>query len=161
MGHSLVYPITDQNNAARGIQMKVFYRPEQVARTSSFSPSALKPRLMVEDWLKRTELSIEVLSFESATPEQLMLAHDAAFVRGVLACEIQNGFGNGDATVAASLPFTTGSMVAAAEHAVLHRQAVCSPTSGFHHAGYNSAEGFCTFNGLMVTAKVISRFELA
>jgi acetoin utilization deacetylase AcuC-like enzyme len=28
----------------------------------------------------------------------------------------------------------------------------CSPTSGFHHAGWNHAEGFCTFNGLMVAA---------
>ena len=35
---------------------------------------------------------------------------------------------------------------------MLHREAVCSPTSGFHHAGYANAEGFCTFNGLMVTA---------
>lgn len=141
--------------------MKVFYRPEQVARTSSFSPSALKPQLVVEDWLNRPELNVEVCSFEPVTAAQLMLAHDADFVRGVLACEIQNGFGNGDAKVAASLPYTTGSMVAAAEHAVLHRQAVCSPTSGFHHAGYNSAEGFCTFNGLMVTAMVMKSEGLA
>jgi hypothetical protein len=27
-----------------------------------------------------------------------------------------------------------------------------APCSGFHHAGYDFAGGFCTFNGLMVTA---------
>ena len=69
-----------------------------------------------------------------------------------LACEMANGFGNRSAGVAASLAYTSGSMVAAAEHAVLHREVVCSPTSGFHHAEYGSAGGYCTFNGLMVTA---------
>jgi acetoin utilization deacetylase AcuC-like enzyme len=43
-------------------------------------------------------------------------------------------------------------MLAAAEYAVLHHQVVCSPTSGFHHAGYRRSGGYCTFNGLMVTA---------
>lgn len=75
--------------------------------------------------------------------------------------ESRNGFGNTDAEVAASLPYTTGSLVAAAEHALLHREAVCSPTSGFHHAGYASPEGFCTFNGLMVTAVAMHQAGLA
>ena len=141
--------------------MKVFYRPEQVAHTSSFSPSASKPRLVVEDWLKHPEFNIEVCGFEPVSAKQLALAHDADFVRGVLVCDVRNGFGNKDAAVAASLPYTTGSMVAAAEHAVLHREAVCSPTSGFHHAGYASVFGYCTFNGLMVTAMVTKHEGLA
>jgi acetoin utilization deacetylase AcuC-like enzyme len=29
----------------------------------------------------------------------------------------------------------------------------CAPVSGFHHAGYDHAAGFCTFNGLVVTAR--------
>jgi acetoin utilization deacetylase AcuC-like enzyme len=34
---------------------------------------------------------------------------------------------------------------------------MCSPTSGFHHAGYAWGGGYCTFNGLMVVAaKLIS-----
>jgi len=28
----------------------------------------------------------------------------------------------------------------------------CSPTIGFHHAGYHDGGGFCTFNGLVATA---------
>ena len=30
--------------------------------------------------------------------------------------------------------------------------AAVAPCCGFHHAGYDHAGGFCTFNGLMVTA---------
>jgi len=70
----------------------------------------------------------------------------------VLSLREPNGFNNRDPEVAASLPFTSGSLLAAARYAVENQMNVCSPTSGFHHAGYSSAEGFCTFNGLMVTA---------
>lgn len=37
----------------------------------------------------------------------------------------------------------------------------CSPTSGFHHARYDRAGGFCTFNGLVVTAMALKREGLA
>ena len=141
--------------------MKVFYRPEQVARISSYSPSALKPRLVVEDWLKIPLLKIEICSFEPASPDQIALAHDTDFVRDILTGKLSNGFGNTDSDVARSLPYTTGSMVAAAEYAVLHREAVCSPTSGFHHACFSGAQGYCTFNGLMVTALVMKEAGLA
>lgn len=140
--------------------MKVFYRPEQVANTP-YAPSPRKPRLVVADWLQQPAFNIEVIGFEPVTPTQFALAHDPEFVRAVLARESRNGFGNTDAEVAASLPYTTGSLLAAAEHAVLHREAVCSPTSGFHHAGYASPEGYCTFNGLMVTAVAMHQAGLA
>ena len=132
--------------------MKVFYRPEQAGPAQRSSPSAHKPRLVVEDWTRVFGESIEILSFEQATEKQIARAHQPEFVKGVLNGTIANGFGNRDAKVADSLPFTTGSMLAAAEYAVLHREVVCSPTSGFHHAEYRSAGGYCTFNGLMVTA---------
>ena len=135
--------------------MKVFYRPEQVAPAQHSSPSAHKPRLVVEDWISHFGDAIEVLGFEPASAEQMGRAHDPDFVTGVLTGSLVNGFGDRDPRVASSLPFTSGSMVAAAEHAVLHRVVVCSPTSGFHHAGYRSAGGFCTFNGLMVAALAV------
>jgi acetoin utilization deacetylase AcuC-like enzyme len=131
--------------------MKVFYRPEQVAATSSFSLSPLKPKLVVQDWVADPLINAEICTFEPAEEAVIAMAHDARFVRGILAGEIRNGFGNCDVSVAASLPYTSGSMIAAAEYAVLHKQVVCSPTSGFHHAEYASAQGYCTFNGLMVT----------
>lgn len=140
--------------------MKVFYRPEQVATSQSYSPSALKPRLVVADWKVDYKVNMEICSFEPVDEATIALAHDHEFVRAVLACEIDNGFGTRDADVAASLPYTSGSMVAAAEYAVLHREAVCSPTSGFHHATYNTAMAYCTFNGLMVAALALQEAGL-
>ena len=132
--------------------MKVFYRPEQVGPAQHSSPSAHKPRLVVEDWIRRSGASIEVYNFEPVTEEQIARAHQPDFVKGVLTGTVANGFGNRDRKVADSLAFTSGSMLAAAEYAVLHNAVVCSPTSGFHHAEYRNAGGYCTFNGLMVTA---------
>jgi acetoin utilization deacetylase AcuC-like enzyme len=154
-----VQPRQQHQNQRNG--MKVFYRQEQAARTQSFSPSAFKPALVVADWLGRADIPVEVIGFEPVSPSQLAVAHDPAFVQGILSGELRNGFGNTDPGVAASLPYTTGSLVAAAEHALLHREAVCSPTSGFHHAGHASAEGFCTFNGLMVAAMLMHQQGLA
>jgi acetoin utilization deacetylase AcuC-like enzyme len=54
--------------------------------------------------------------------------------------------------VAASLPWTCGSFLSAARAALSNGLVACSPTSGFHHAGVDSAHGYCTFNGLMVAA---------
>lgn len=134
--------------------MKVFYRPEQTAcNMGTFSPSAHKPAQVVQDWLVRGLIQeCDVLGFDPVTRTDFKRAHDAAFVDGVLNLSIDNGFGNRSAQVAASLPYTSGSLLAAAHHALDHSAHVCSPTSGFHHAGYGFAEGFCTFNGLMVTA---------
>lgn len=119
-------------------------------QNASFSPSAGKPRRVVEQWLQR--YPIELVEPEPVTVEQLCLAHDSDFVRGVLACKRANGFGNFSPEVAASLPYTTGSLVSAMRHVLRHGGAACSPTSGFHHACYASAQAFCTFNGLMVAA---------
>ncbi len=134
--------------------MKVFYRPEQTARNArAYSPSAAKPAQVVADWLKRELIAHDdVLSFGPATRDDLIRAHDPIFVDGILSLDIPNGFNNLDDEVAASLPYTSGSLLAAARYALTHKVNVCSPTSGFHHAGYDFAGGYCTFNGLMVTA---------
>jgi acetoin utilization deacetylase AcuC-like enzyme len=36
---------------------------------------------------------------------------------------------------------------------VLNGGVACAPVSGFHHAQYDAAAGFCTFNGLIVTVR--------
>jgi acetoin utilization deacetylase AcuC-like enzyme len=134
--------------------MKVFYRVEQNAvNANAYSPSAGKPAKVVDDWLQRGLIRPQdIQSFHPVTREQLYRAHDAAFVDGVLSLKLANGFSNRDSEVAAALPYTSGSLLAAARHALDHGENTCSPTSGFHHASYSAAVGFCTFNGLMVTA---------
>jgi acetoin utilization deacetylase AcuC-like enzyme len=128
----------------------VFYRDEMVADAHSYSPSASKPRHVLAAW-RAARLPISIVSFEPATPEDLALAHDPAYVTGVLSRELPNGFGNLLAEVAHSLPYTTGAMLAAAQHA-LKQGIACAPVSGFHHAHFDSGGGFCTFNDLVVTA---------
>jgi len=128
----------------------VFYTPGMVAASGGFSPSAAKPAPVVEAWQRWG--SIKIMPFEPCTHEQIAVAHDPEFVRQVLMCERKNGHGNLSPNVARSLPYTTGSMLAAARHAFRSGGGAVSPTSGFHHAGYDFSGGFCTFNGLMVAA---------
>ena len=55
------------------------------------------------------------------------------------------------------MPFTSGSMIAAATHAVESGEVVCSPTSGFHHSGYDYASDFCSLNGILTAAMVLKQ----
>ena len=48
-------------------------------------------------------------------------------------------------------------MLVAAREALSNGQVACAPVSGFHHAGYAGGGGFCTFNGLMITALALKR----
>lgn len=129
----------------------VFYSPKQVAVTSSMSPSAGKPAAVVASWQQRG-LPVRIVEPRPVTVDDLALAHDRSFVEDVLALRRDNGFGNRSMQVAAALPWTTGSMHSAARHVLNHGGVAAAPSSGFHHAGYDHPAGFCTFNGLMVTA---------
>jgi acetoin utilization deacetylase AcuC-like enzyme len=130
--------------------IKVFYRDEMNATTKSPSPSPSKPAKVVEDWLANGYIERrDIHSFQPVERRDLYMAHSKEYVDGVLDRKLKNGFSNKDKAVADSLPYTTGSMVAAAICAMRDQTFVCSPTSGFHHAGYSFGGGFCTFNGLM------------
>lgn len=136
----------------------VFYTPLMVAEAGSFSPSAAKPRAAVESWLKlgiKLDIPIQVITPEPASVEDLARAHLPAFVDAVLSCRSDNGFGNRSKAVAASLPYTSGAMLSAAREALRNGRVAAAPCSGFHHAGYANTGGFCTFNGLMVTATAL------
>ncbi len=129
----------------------VFYTAAMLAKPNSFSPSAQKPEHVLTAW-QAAGLPLAVNGVTAATENDLCLAHDAAFVRGVLDQTVENGFGDTSPDVAASLPYTTGAMIDAARSA-LQGGIACAPVSGFHHAGYDYAAGYCTFNGLVVTAR--------
>jgi acetoin utilization deacetylase AcuC-like enzyme len=133
----------------------VFYSPRILASSGSFSPSASKPEFVVENW-KQGGLPIDIRPVIPVSPQDIALAHDPNFVTSILACQRENGFGNRRKDVAHSLPFTTGALLCAAREA-LESGIACAPVSGFHHAGHSSAGGFCTFNGLMVTALKLLR----
>lgn len=130
----------------------VFYDPRQsIAGVDSFSPSAGKPAKFMQE-LQTQGIDHEVLPVTPATREDLYLVHDRRYVDEVFSGAQNNGFGNNDPRVAEACLWTVGSMISAVTYAPFANGAVCSPTSGFHHAGYSWGGGYCTFNGLMVAA---------
>ena len=134
----------------------VFYSPKLVAINYSASPSAGKPELAVKSW-QALGIPIDIREPTPVTVDELSLAHDRTFVEKVLACRTNNGFGNKLPSVADSLPYTCGALVSAAREALCNGQVAVAPVSGFHHASYKQASGFCTFNGLVVAAQVLKK----
>ncbi len=133
------------------MKLPVFFSPKMVAKPKSYSPSAAKPAQVVAHW-QELNLRIELHDPTPVTEADFFRAHDRTYVRDVLSCREPNGFGDRSEGVARSLPWTSGAMLSAARHVLRHRGIACAPCSGFHHAGYAHGGGFCTFNGLMVTA---------
>ena len=122
-----------------------------VADSGGYSPSAAKPAAAVASW-QQLGIPLDIRTFESASREQITKAHDARFVDDLLDCRINNGHGNRSPAVTASLPYTSGSLLAAAREALTNGIGAVSPTSGFHHAGHARAGGFCSLNGLLIAA---------
>lgn len=134
-------------------RLPVFYTPKMVADSGSMSPSAAKPAQVVAHWLA-CGFPIDVIEPAPVTIDELARVHDRAWAEDVLACRATNGFGNRSPEVAATLVYTSGSMLSAARYALAHRTIAAAPCSGFHHAGPR-AGAFCTFNGLVVTAAAL------
>jgi len=137
----------------------VFYSPAMCADSESFSPSAAKPAAVIEAWGKMG-IPMEILEPIPLARGHFYKAHDKDFVDGILDLRLMNGFGNYSPAVAASLPYTSGSMFDAVLCAWDNGVAAVSPTSGFHHAGYDFAGGFCTFNGLMIAAMMCPTLDI-
>lgn len=134
-------------------ELRVYYDDRMVAHQRSMSPSSFKPKLVVEDWLKTRGDDIKIVSPIPAVPAELTLAHSHAYVGSILSLREDNGFGERSQEVADSLLWTVGAMLDATQYALETGANTCAPVSGFHHAGYDFAGGFCTFNGLMVAAR--------
>jgi acetoin utilization deacetylase AcuC-like enzyme len=137
--------------STRPDSIPVFYADDMLANSDSRSPSASKPKPVVDSW-RHAGLPIQLRPVVPATVDELCLAHDRAFVQAILLGEAENGFHNCRPDVARALPYTTGALLGAAE-AALEGGIACAPVSGFHHAEYAVAQMFCTFNGLVVAAR--------
>lgn len=126
-----------------------FSHRQSVPGRTHFSPSAGKPAIVAEA-LQAMGYPVEIRASRGLLFWELAKVHDPAYVTAVLTGKKANGFGDTDRRVARSLPYTSGSMLAAAEAATPDMPAV-SLSSGFHHAGWDHGSGFCTFNGLVAT----------
>lgn len=128
----------------------VLFSQALVAPVQGFSPSPAKPG-WVAGALAASTLPV---AFRAPVPvglKDLCRAHDRAYATGVLAGRVANGHGTTDPLFAATLPHSSGAMLDAARAARPGRPAAAL-VSGFHHAGWDHGNGFCTFNGLMVAA---------
>lgn len=137
------------------VTIPVVYSQQMVAESGhSVSPSASKPAKVAEA-LRQRDFPVDFFPPDSASREDFLRVHDPQFVNGVFDGRVDNGFGNRSMEIARSLPYTSGSMITAAKLVLSKRKSrpvVAALCSGFHHATWNEAEGFCTFNGLMVAA---------
>ena len=134
--------------------MHVIYSDLMVAPAQGSSPSAAKPRPVVEAWIE-LDSDIRIVAPVPVTLDDFSRAHERRFVEQVFAQRIANGFGTRSAEVNRSLPYTTGAMLTAARLALAQKTAVAAPVSGFHHACWAEAAAYCTFNGLVVTAMAL------
>ncbi|HYQ41552.1 MAG TPA: hypothetical protein VER11_06285 [Polyangiaceae bacterium] len=131
--------------------LKVFYSQDMVSESGRrISPSDRKPRDVAEA-LERKGWPIELIAPEPASVADICRIHDVRYVEDVLELRRASGFGSISASVARSLPYTCGACHGASLVA-LKDGISASLSSGFHHAGPNGARGFCTFNGLMISA---------
>jgi acetoin utilization deacetylase AcuC-like enzyme len=131
--------------------LKVFYSPEMVSDAGGrLSPSDRKP-LEVSRALSQTSWPIEIVAPAPTALRDICRIHDPVFVSDVLELRRASGFGSISASVARSLPYTCGACYGSAV-AAFSGGISASLSSGFHHAGPSASRGFCTFNGLMISA---------
>jgi len=131
--------------------MRVIYSEAMNAPAQGYSPSAAKPAAVFAAWVESWP-ALQVRPPLPASVDDLCRAHERRYVEDVLALRRSNGFGTRNAAVATSLPYTSGALLTAAKWALISGAPVAAPVSGFHHAHWDDGGGFCTFNGLMVTA---------
>ena len=87
-----------------------------------------------------------------ATEQDLVRVHAPDYVSPILRGERPNGLGAFDTEW---LLWEVGIFMEAARLAVSTGGVVCGLAGGFHHAGYGSGWGMCTFNGLPLAALVM------
>ena len=127
----------------------IFYHPAQEVAFDFISVAK------IPEFIHQLEGDVRS-NFEPYTAIDFEEAHHREYVRGVLKNVAPNGFGTIDPEITNSLLYSNAGHWAAAKH-VLQQGGVrggvaCSATQGFHHAHFEDGYGFCTFNGLMITA---------
>jgi len=88
--------------------------------------------------------------FKGYTDADFELAHDPNYVRRIFKGVERNGFNNTDQRLNETFRYSNASLWAAAQSAITFDGVACSASQGFHHAGWDSAFGYCTFNGLII-----------
>lgn len=137
--------------------MKVFYSPAYVSSAHSFDTTR-KAGWIASSLKDRPIAGIELVEPESLTVPDILRVHDHDYVDAVRTgsprslAETQ-GF-EWDPSLWDMVASSNGGVLAAAR-AALADGVAGSLSSGLHHARADSGAGFCTFNGLAITAKAL------
>lgn len=138
----------------------VFYHEDQVHDACSFSKSPMKPGLVANLITGDPAFKIESELIHPIGADRLSLTHDEAHVKALIAGDKVDGFGNKSKKDNRAIRTTVGNYLSAVEWAAAGMTPVAwSLTSGFHHAGYDECEGFCTFNALNLAAEELWKFR--
>lgn len=122
------------------MKIPVFFNPKMVANIILSSPSPRKPLEVINEWKNKYKENIEVVDFLPLKKEDFYLVHEKEHVDKIFSLKKKNGFSTKHQEIADSLDWTSASFYHAAKHALENKIGI-SPTSGFHHAGYEQAWG--------------------
>lgn len=89
--------------------LPIFYSPLMLGQTQSFSPSAFKPKFVMEDWEKKFSQFIQTHDVTPLIKDDLYLAHDKFYVDRIFDGTTKNGFGVKDTNFANTFLYTNGS----------------------------------------------------
>ena len=123
----------------------IFYHPAQEVSYDFISVAK------IPEFIHQLEGDVRS-NFEPYTAIDFEEAHHREYVRGVLKNVAPNGFNTIDPEITNSLLYSNAGHWAAAKHVLENGGVACSATQGFHHAHFEDGYGYCTFNGLMITA---------
>lgn len=138
----------------------VFFHPNQLVEDTSIgSPSTIKAADFVHRAADVRGVQVTDAGVRPVMPTELTRVHSRAYVDDIFQGRVPNGFGTYDRRIPEAARWSCGSMIAAVHHVIGGGGIACSPTSGFHHAGYNRSGGFCTFNGLALAAAEVLRLD--
>lgn len=126
--------------------IKTYYSPEMFCKDHTLPPGLWKGQHVMNCVLGDNP---EIMPFEMIDPELLYALHDEKMVSETLSLARRNGFGTQTQAHLNQILWACGSFYEATLGALRHG-ITFSPTSGFHHAKYNRASGYCTFNGLLL-----------
>ena len=145
------------------MSLPIVYHPDHVAPLPEGHRFPMAKFGKVYEWLVRDGVATldQFQLAQPATPAQVMLVHDPAYVRAYLDGALDTramrriGFPWSAQLVQRTLT-ALGSTLLTAELALQHGMA-CSTAGGTHHAFYAFGSGYCIFNDLAVTARALKQ----
>jgi acetoin utilization deacetylase AcuC-like enzyme len=135
----------------------IYYSPEYICEGFGVDTRE-KARDIAESLTTRPIDGITLVAPEAATTEHYALAHGARYSGALMtgrpdSAADQNGLGIWSPELSTSIAYSTGGVIAAVREAWTQRTHAGSLSSGLHHAKKNHGAGFCSINGLVVSAR--------